>query len=182
MRGPAGFRMQEVADDGLPHQPQEPQDHRGQQGPGGRLGQVHGQVLESQQVGQDDDHQQEQQQAPQKQAHHRLVQPGGGRQLRQEPGQVRAAQEPPAPDQDTHQKKVFHEQPAGFGKIEQTGALETQNTQEEINQEKFQGAAVKPGDVLIQGQHSPRRLAGKKPLDPLDSQTQGPERDQSREN
>ena len=154
----------------------------GQQGPDRRLGQVHGQVLESQQVSQDGDHQQEQQQAPQKQAHHRLVQPGGGRQLRQEPGQVRAAQEPEAPDQDTQQKKVFHEQPAGFGIIEQGGALETQNTQAEVHQEKFQGEAVKPGDVPIQGQHSPRRLAGKKPLHPLDSQTQSPERDQGREN
>ncbi len=74
-----------------------PQDYRGHHGRGGGLGQVHGQVLESQEVGQDDDHQQEQQQAPQKQAHHRPVQPGGGRQFRQEPGQVGAAQEPASP-------------------------------------------------------------------------------------
>ena len=100
---------------GLSYQPQEPQNHDGQQGPDGRLGQVHGQVLESQQVSQDNDHQQKQQQAPHKQAHHRMVQPGGGRQLRQEPDPVGAAQEPDAPDEDAQQKKVFHEQPAGFG-------------------------------------------------------------------
>ena len=76
---------------------------------------------------------------------------------------------------------MFHEQPAGFGIIEQAGAPETQHPQAEVRQEKFQGAAVKPGDVPIQGQHSPRRLAGKKPLNPLDSQPQGPERHQSRE-
>ena len=68
------------------------------------------------------------------------------------------------------------------GIIEQAGGPETQKTQAEIYQEKFQGAAIKPGDVPVQYQHSPRGLAGKKPLHPLDSQTQGPERDQGGEN
>ena len=182
MRRPAAARMQKVNDEGLSHQPQEPQNHHGQQGPNRRLGQVHGQVLESQQVSQDDDRQQEQQQTPQKPAHHWLIQIGGGRQVRQEPDQVGAAQEPGAPGQDAHQKKVFHEQPAGFGIIKQAGALQAQKTQGEVHQEKFQGAAVKSGDVRVQNQHSPRGLAGKKPLNPLDSQTQGPKGDQGGEN
>ena len=102
MRRPAAVRMQEVNDGGSLPQPQEPQHHHGHRVPDRRLGQVHGQVLESQQVSQIEMTTSRNSSRPAEETGSPLAAGcsiGGGRQVRREPNQVGAAHQPRSPDQ-----------------------------------------------------------------------------------
>ena len=172
--GPAQVRVQQVVNDGVPGQPQEPEYQAGQAGPHRGPGHVNRQVGQGQEVRQDDDRQQEEDHALEEVGHCRAAYPGGIRQRRLQPQAMLPAQQPEHPAQDAHQEEVLRKETGGFGEMKQGGALQGKEPQGQISGEDLQRAAIEAGRGGIQAEQATGVLAGKKGLHQGQGQAPGP--------